>query len=94
MPKLTTAENIRTRLEQGFDPAYHDRIYNQIRYAFGEPWGTRASGVSSIDGDFPYYPDVTPKKLEVGRSRRILASQFINLARTMYAQPEPEFPQV
>jgi hypothetical protein len=94
MPKLTTAENIRTRLEQGFDPAYHDRIYNQIRYAFGEPWNSRGAGVLSMDGDFPYYPDVSPKKLEVGRSRRILSSQFINLARTMYTQPEPEFPQV
>jgi hypothetical protein len=65
-----------------------------MRYAFGESWRNDASPLGFEGGDFPDCPDIRVKYQEIGRSRRILNSQFIGLSRVMYADPQPEFPQL
>jgi hypothetical protein len=94
--KLTPPEVINERLTQAFDPIYRNSLYNQMRYAFGENWRKdQAAASATLDGHiFPDYPDILVRYQEIGRSRRILNSQFIGLSRVMYADPEPEFPQV
>jgi len=93
---LTSGELINERLVQSFDPIYRNSLYQQMRYAFGENWRKdQAAASATLDGHtFPDYPDILVRYQEIGRSRRILNSQFIGLSRVMYSDPEPEFPQV
>lgn len=87
---LTKIDDCRERLQQGYDPDYYESVFRQQNYAFGEPWNTDLGTVAS-EGGFPYFPDLTPKYQEPGRSRRILNAQFVGLSRMMAADPEPEF---
>lgn len=94
MPK-TPAEDIRKRLLQGYDPNHYASLYRQMCYAFGDDWNkNRRSGIDSTGGSFPDWPEITVRYMEVGRSRRILNSQFIGLSRSMGNAPAPEFPQL
>lgn len=92
---LAKSEDISQRIHESYMPDYLSSVYRQMRYAFGDSWdkaGNAAPGHD--DGEFPYWPDIDPKFLAVGQSRRILNSTFITLAKVMYNEPEPEFPQL
>lgn len=93
--RLTPADAITERFIQAYDPIYRNSIYQQMRYAFGETWRKDFGASGALDvGGFPDYPDIKVRYQEIGRSRRILNSQFIGLSRVMYSDPQPEFPQV
>ncbi len=91
---LTPLDTIKATLLENYDPNYYDSIYRQMCYSFGEPAKRSGGGGLSSGGNFPDYPDIFPRLLEVGRSRGILNTQLISLAKTMTANPQPEFPQV
>jgi len=88
--KLSTVEVLDARM-LNFDPEYQRSLYRQAAYAIGEK---HRNTPGFQDGSFPVFPDMQPKFLQTGTSRRILNTQFIGMARTMYAEPEPTFPQV
>lgn len=88
----TTSEQINERLLEGFDPDSYDSIDKQCRYAFGDAWDRQSQSSSSMSGAFPYWPDINPKELAVGQSRRILNHAFIGLSKVMYNDGEPEYP--
>lgn len=92
MARLTTPEQITERMRQWYDPDWHMSLYRQMNYAFGEPWNKNYGMVAG--DEFPDFGDITVKFQEIGRSRRIINNQLLTLARVMYADPEPEFPQV
>lgn len=90
----TPAEEITKRLLQGFDPDYFASLYRQMCYTFGDDWG-KSQRVATLNGRlFPDWPEIIVRYMEVGRSRRILNSQFIGLSRSMGNEPAPEFPQL
>lgn len=88
----TTPETIKELLAQGFDRQYHEFLYKLERMAFGEGIEDTVQPVGP--DEFPDFPDVSPTKLQIGRSRRILSAQFINLTKIMGGEPEPEFPHI
>lgn len=93
--RLTPADAISLRFAQAYDPLYRNSLYHQMRYAFGESWRKDQGVAGAMDMlDFPDFPDIRVRYQEIGRSRRILNSQFIGLSRVMYSDPQPEFPQV
>lgn len=94
MAKLTSKENIQKRLLEGFDREYHDSLYRQIQYAFGEPWRQGAVSGTGTNFVFPDYENFTVKYQEIGRSKRIFQSAFVTLSGTMMLAPEPEFTKV
>lgn len=93
-PQLLTAEEIKENMLD-FDIEYQQSLYNQVSYAIGEKmkrYGTGATAGSA--GEYPIFPDIQPRFLRVGQSRRILNTEFIGMARTLQTEPEPESPQV
>lgn len=90
---LTPKDEITQRLKDSHDPFRRLSYYNQMRYAFGESWrkdgfmGLHAGGWDA----FADYPDIFVRFQEVGRSRKILNSQFISLSKVMYSDPDPQF---
>lgn len=91
---LAKKEQIKLRLQEGLDVDYLQRLYKQACYAFGEPWTKQMSGTTSSTGDFPDFPDIVVKQLEIGSSRRIIVHQLIALSRLTHTHPLPQFPQV
>jgi hypothetical protein len=94
MSKLTPQIEIEKALEEAYDPEYYASLYRQTLFAFGEGWQDTVPGAVAGSGRFPDFPAIRVRSLEVGRSRKILNSQFIDMGRTMYAPGSPEFPQV
>ena len=93
MAKLTSKEDIKQLLLEAYDPEYYAQLYRQMCYAFGEKWRGRVTGVTD-EGDFPIFPDIVVRFLEIGQSRKIFTSQYIGLSKIMYMTPKPEFPQL
>jgi len=92
---LAKKDDIEQRIHESYMPDYLSSVYRQMRYAFGDAWDQTATSVPGFDeGEFPYWPDIKPKYLAVGQSRRILNTTFITLSKVMYNEPEPEFPQL
>lgn len=93
---LTPPDKIKERLTQWLDTPYLDSLYRRIQYTLGRPWqqhaGITLGGQGA--GRFPDYPDVVADFVDVGASRRILNTQFKAMAKTMYSDLSPEFPQV
>lgn len=87
---LTSNDDIQDFLKEMYDPDWYDSLYNQTKYAFGEPWNKQSGG--SKGGQFPHFADVSAKNLQIGQSRKILGSQFIGLSKVMYNDPEAEYP--
>jgi hypothetical protein len=90
---LTSKADIKERLVEGCDTGYFDSVYAQMNYAFGEPWKGSWSG-SLTSGMLPFYPSITCRSKEVGRSMRIMSAALIDMARVMFTTPEPYFPDV
>lgn len=90
---LSKPDDIRDFLLEMYDPEWHESIYRQQCYAFGEPWNKQSTG-SREGGRFPHFPDVSAKNLLIGQSRKILGSQFIGLSKVLYNEPEPEYPDL
>lgn len=81
-----TLEMVNERLEAAQDWTYHDFLYRQHRYAFGNPLKGRADTARSMFGGFPIYPDVADTHLSVGVSRRIMNVSLIHLSRIFSRQ--------
>lgn len=92
----TKAESIGRRMGEALDTPYLESLYKQACYAFGEPWSHQERRISTLSqgSRYPFFPDIVTKYLRTGQSRRILGNAMIALAKTMYAFPSPEFPQL
>ncbi len=77
---LTKVETIRSNLEASYDPEYYASLWEQQYYSFGQktPGAPPSSG-----GKMPIWPNVRPKFVETGTSRRIMIGALISLARNM-----------
>ena len=90
---LTPIDEIHAALKEAYVPEYYGSLYRQIKYAFGERWDDDG-GPEGGGEEFPDFPAVRVRQLPIGQSRRILNSQFVDLARNMYSPGDPEFPDV
>lgn len=86
---LSTPAQIKDRLLEMYDPEWHESVYRQMKYAFGESWDKNAGSTDA--GTFPHFPDISIKNLAIGQSRRVLGAQFIGLSKVMYNDPEAEY---
>ena len=94
MPPLTQPNQISERLTEWLDLDYHDGLYRKMQYVFGRSWDSKWFSPRTGGGRFPDYADIILDFLDIGASRRILNTQFKAMAKTMYSDLSPEFPQV
>jgi len=83
------------RIRGGIDVEYMDSLYKQHSYVVGEPWNRAATAPhNNNDGQWPDYPDIVNRTLEIGASRVILNNQFIGFTKQTFATPKPTFPEL
>lgn len=93
-PNLLPVELIKENMLD-FDVEYQQSLYNQVVYAIGEKARRYGAGTTAgAAGEYPIFPDIQPRFLRIGQSRRILNTEFIGMARTLQTEPEPDCPQV
>lgn len=88
MSLLTHPDDLRTVLSESCDPTEYARLYDQLRTMMG---AESQSGGAYTGSGLPFFEDIRPTHLTLGKSRRILQNQLVDLARVRYAEIEPSF---
>jgi hypothetical protein len=92
---LADSTTIKDRIRAGIDIDYLDQLYRKQCYAFGEPWNPDSNaGYVTRAGEWPDYPDIVVRTLEVGASRTIMNNQFIGFSKSVASEPKPTFPEL
>lgn len=93
--KLLPEEEIQRIVRSGFIPSYYNSLYRQERYAFGfELTDEDHTSAPAAPGAFPVWPESKVEYERVGRSRRIMANIFTQIAQLRFREVVPEFPGV